>query len=141
MYKEQIISFFKSNIFKGIVFVLISIAIYFLLPLDSLYLMTFKTILISISFLCLAISYDVKLLNNSMTKTIGEISFHIYLCHMVIFRIIEKVGLLNVFKNAWLSYIALFVMVFIGAITLAVLFNKLLLFLEKRMYKNENTTC
>ena len=46
-------------------------------------------------WLCYAIGEDSRLLNNSITKFMAAISMEIYLCHMVIFRVIEKMKFLS----------------------------------------------
>lgn len=45
------------------------------------------------------------LLNNKVVTYISSLSMEIYLCHMVVFRIIEKFGLLRLASNESLSYL------------------------------------
>lgn len=141
LYKDIIIDFFKKNRIFGLLFVIISIFIYYFTSLNNEYLMLIKTSLISLSFLCYAISYKSILLNNKITKFLGNISFHIYLCHMVIFKILDRFNLLHVINNNWISYLIVFIAVILGAIVLAKLFERVMIVIEKRKIKDENTTC
>ena len=56
------------------------------------------------------------ILRNTVTKFISGISMEIYLCHMVIYRIVEKFHLLYMFENEILSYIFAVILVITGAI-------------------------
>ncbi len=64
-----------------------------------------KAILSSLLIIC-AISFDKsKLLTNKLIQYIGSISFEMYLSHMIIFRLLEKIHLLYVFGDNVFSYI------------------------------------
>lgn len=51
-----------------------------------------------------------KLLSNSFTKHISDISFELYLAQMLAFRLLEKLHLLYVFGTGWISFIVTFVL-------------------------------
>lgn len=42
---------------------------------------------------------------NPVAKFLGGISFEIYLCHMVIYRVLEKLHIIHLFGNGLLAYI------------------------------------
>ena len=42
---------------------------------------------------------------NPVAKFLGGISFEIYLCHMIIYRVLEKLHLIHLFENGLLAYI------------------------------------
>ena len=67
-----------------------------------------------------AIGSDGKILNNKLTSFISNISFEIYLCHMVVFRIVEKLNLKYIFGTGWLSYIFTIILVVVGAVLFSV---------------------
>ena len=48
----------------------------------------------------------------------------IYLSHMVIFRVVEKLKLNRILGNGWLQYIAISVLVIAGATVFAVVMQK-----------------
>lgn len=56
------------------------------------------------------------LLNNKIVTYISGLSMEIYLCHMVVFRFIEKMGILRMISNELLSYIVAVTMTSLGSI-------------------------
>ena len=60
-----------------------------------------------------ALREDSPLLENKLTEFLSGISMEIYLCHLLFFRILQRLGLANLFENSLLSY------VFTAVITLA----------------------
>lgn len=75
---------------------------------------TYTCLLVSVAFLLLAISIGNKCFK--IVSFISGISMEIYLTHMVIFRIIEKLGINKMFGNGWLQYIITVFSVLVGAI-------------------------
>lgn len=59
------------------------------------------------------------ILQNPVTKFLSEISMEMYLCHMVIFRLIEKIGFTHLFNSDVLSY----AVTAVGTITGSILFS------------------
>jgi peptidoglycan/LPS O-acetylase OafA/YrhL len=57
-----------------------------------------------------------KILSNPFTRFISDISFEIYLCHMVIYRIIEKTHMLHSFDSDLNSFVFSFITTFTGAV-------------------------
>ena len=57
---------------------------------------------------------------NPVAKFLGGICFEIYLCHMVIYRVLEKLHLIHVFENELLSYIFTSVAVVCGSVVFSV---------------------
>ena len=72
---------------------------------------------------------------NLVAKFLGGISFKIYLCHMVIFRVIEKLYLVHLFGNGLLAYIFTAVAVICGSVVFSVcakwFLNKIETFLKE----------
>lgn len=95
-------------------------------------------------WLIYAIGTEGKILNNTVTTFISSISMEIYLCHMVIFRVVEKMKLTAVVgENIW-SYIITVILVIGGAIIFALCakwFLKKQLFLSKRKKLFEGISC
>ena len=135
LYKENIIKFYKTKRILGLIFVITSAIFFFTIPAKNIYILPYRSLLLAISLLCYGISYDSKLLNNKVTTFLGNISFEIYLCHMVIFRIIDKMNLVHIFNNNWCSYICTTTMVIIGSVILSVLFKKICMVIEKKVLK------
>ncbi|MDD3139238.1 MAG: acyltransferase [Lachnospiraceae bacterium] len=78
------------------------------------------------SWLIYAIGTKSKLLDNKITRFLSNISMEVYLSHMVMFRIIEKMHLNFVFGAGWLSYITTVIIVIVSSILFSVLIKKLL---------------
>ena len=138
LYKDNIIKIFNKTRIIGIVVLITSIILYYTLPISNEYILLLRASIISISLLCYSISYNSKLLNNKITNFIGNISFEIYLCHMLIFRLIEKMKITNLFGNNWISYITTSLLVIIGSIVFSMAFKLLYSTIEKGLNKNEN---
>ena len=94
--------------------------------------------MIFLPLLTYAITYDSKVLNNKFTNFIGNISLEIYLCHMVIFRIVEKFRISTLFSSSWMVYIFTSIIVLFGAIIVASCFKYVYGKIERIVYKNEN---
>lgn len=75
------------------------------------------------------------ILKNPLTKFLSGISLEIYLCHMVVFRAIEKVGLTHLFKLDVWSYIVTALGTIIGAVLFSVMLTKGLEFVKRRIKK------
>ena len=74
---------------------------------------------------------------NPVAKFLGGISFEIYLCHMVIYRVLEKLHLIHLFENGLLAYIFTAVAVICGSVVFSVcakwFLNKVETFLKERV--------
>lgn len=73
---------------------------------------------------------------NPVAKFLGGISFEIYLCHMVIYRVFEKLQLVHLFGNGLLAYIFTAIAVICGSVVFSVcakqFLNKIETFLKER---------
>ena len=67
-------------------------------------------------WLMYAVGTDTWALNNRFTKYISKISLEIYLCHMMAFRVVEKVHLENIIGSKDWLYVLTFLVTLIGAI-------------------------
>ena len=74
---------------------------------------------------------------NPVTKFLGGICFEIYLCHMIIYRVFEKLHLVHLFGNGLLAYIFTAVAVICGSVVFSVsakwFLNKIDTFLKERV--------
>ena len=138
LYKNNICNFFQNKRILGLLIILILTVLYFILPVDNEYLSSLKIILLFTSLLCYAISFDSIILNNKVTNLISSISFELYLCHMMVFRIIEALKLTNVFGNNWISYLFVFILVVTGSILIIMFFKKIYILFERKVLGNEN---
>ena len=65
-------------------------------------------------------------LENRVTKFFSGVSMEIYLSHMVIFRVVEKLKLNQILGNGWLRYVVTSVLVIAGATVFAVVMQKII---------------
>lgn len=68
------------------------------------------------AWLMYAIGTKTWVLNNRFTRYISKISLEIYLCHMMAFRVVEKLHVETVTGNADLLYVVVSLMTLLGAI-------------------------
>lgn len=81
-------------------------------------------LLVSCSLLIYSLIKRGGVLENRVTKFFSGISMEIYLSHMVIFRVVEKLKLNRILGNGWLQYIVTSVLVIAGATVFAVVMQK-----------------
>lgn len=74
-----------------------------------------------------------SLLENRVTKFFSGISMEIYLSHMVIFRVLQKLHLNTVLGNGWLQYSILVVAVIAGASMFAVVMKMVIMNFWKKI--------
>ena len=137
LYKDSIIKILNKNRIISLMILIISIIIYFVIPNND-YLFTIRILPMCIMLLAYAISFDSKILDNKFTGFISSISLEIYLCHMVMFRIVEKLQLLKLIDNNLCSYFFVYGLVLIGAIGIAIGFKVVWNYVEKKVFRREN---
>ena len=123
LYKDQIIKIFSSKKILSLTLLTVSLFLFYIIPINNQYMMLPKNILLFSSLMIFAISNKSKVLDNKFTKEIGNISFEIYLCHMVIFRAIEKLNILNAFNNNLIAYIIGSILTILGSIVFSMGFK------------------
>lgn len=64
------------------------------------------------------------ILKNRLTNFISGISMEIYLSHMMIYRILEKLNLAHMTNNRYTSYIIVSILVLVSAIVFSVITKK-----------------
>lgn len=108
---------------------LLSVSLYYLVG------GVYSCLLVSISFLLLAISIGGGY--SRIVSFISGISMEIYLSHMVVFRLVEKIGLNRMFGNGWLQYFITVGLVFVGAACFSVIVKKFIGIAEKKLVGKE----
>ena len=76
-------------------------------------------------------------LSNRVMKLLSSLSLEIYLCHMVVFRVVEKMHLTHVFSNELLSFIFVSVIVFAGSVCGSAMFQKVYGSIRKNYMKGK----
>lgn len=85
-----------------------------------------KLIILFAAWMCYAVSVKSVVLFNPFTKFMNEISFEIYLSHMMVFRALEKAKLLNLAGNGILSYAVSCLAVIAGSAVFSVIAKKII---------------
>jgi len=126
MYKEEIARFIQNKKILSLITIIVLTILFFALP-NNKYLNVYKYLILYSSYIIFAISVETKILNNKLFNYIGkEYTFQIYLSHMIIFRLIEKLHLLSVFSNDIINYILVCVATFVGSFVFSYIIEKIL---------------
>ncbi len=117
--------------------------IYYNLPnyiMISENLFVIEMIIIFSTYLIYAIGNNKsKFLNNRFTKIISDISMEIYLSHMLIFRIVDKLQLQLIINNNLILFFVIFITTFILTALFSYTFRKYLLpIINKFFFKEQN---
>lgn len=70
-----------------------------------------------------ALSDRKALLSNRFTRKISDISLEIYLSHVVILRILQKIGIICMVSDPTIAYIMMVLLTFVGAVIFARIFH------------------
>lgn len=115
LYRKELAEFaIKYKVLAGIILLATTIA-YFMVGASTLTMLAFCT-----AALVYAIGCKQGVLVNPIANFLGSISFEIYLCHMVIYRILEKLHLLYLFGNGLQAYIFTAVLVVCGSVVFSI---------------------
>lgn len=95
----------------------------------------YSCLLVSAAFLLLAISIGGGY--SRIVSFISGISMEIYLSHMVVFRLVEKMGLNRMFGNGWFQYFITVLLVLVGAASFSVVVKRFIEITEKRLVRKE----
>lgn len=72
---------------------------------------------------------------NKAVRFLSSVSMEIYLCHMFVFRVIEKLHLLHITGNEILNYVMVGVATICGAIIMALILKKMIELLTRKLQK------
>lgn len=115
LYRKELAEFAsKYKIIAGAILVVASVA-YFAIGGSTLTMLLF-----CVAALVYTLGCNRGVLVNPVAKFLGGISFEIYLCHMVIYRVLEKLHLVHLFENDLLAYIFTAIAVICGSVVFSV---------------------
>lgn len=128
LYKETLQEIAEKYHWLLLAAILALTAVYYMVSSSSyVMLILFSTMLIY----ALRDSGKAYILCNPFTKFLSGISLEIYLSHMIVFRIIEKLGMTKLFTSDLLSYAVTSVGTIVGTIVFALVMKKALEYLTK----------
>ena len=133
LYRKELAEFTsKHKVIAGAILLIAAVA-YFALGGNTLTMLFFCVAALAYTLGC----KRGGVLVNPVAKFLGGISFEIYLCHMVIYRVLEKLHLVHLFGNGLLAYIFTAVAVICGSVVFSVcakwFLNKIKTFLKERV--------
>ncbi|MCD7796367.1 MAG: acyltransferase, partial [Clostridiales bacterium] len=110
LYKDNVEKLINNHLWLGAAFFIIGFCLVFVI--DNSFSSIYKTVfgllknILGFSMIVLgSISKSVKIWDNPISKFISNISLEIYLSHMMVYRITEKVGITTIAGNTVISYI------------------------------------
>ena len=130
LYRDRLHTVMQNKSRWGIYFLLAISVITYYSFISSDYL---SLIIFSIMCICCLRTDEGGIFQSTPCLWLGKISMEIYLCHMVTFRVIEKLNLLTLVENRWACYLLVSAMTIIGAIIMSVIFRKTLMTFRKKL--------
>ena len=125
LYRNEIV---KWNQWIVFFIVAVSVVLYYLIGENTGTCLLISSVLLTYSLISRG-----RILQNRVTKFISGFSMEIYLSHMVIIRIVEKLGLNVILGNGWIQYIVTSVLVLLGTMLFAAAAQKMIGSVKKRM--------
>ena len=134
LYRKELTNFASNHKVIAGAILLIATVVYFAVGGNTFTMLFFCVVALVYTLGC---KREVGGLVNPVVKFLGGISFEIYLCHMVIYRVLEKLHLVHLFENGLLAYIFTAVAVICGSVVFSVcakwFLNKVETFLKERV--------
>lgn len=133
LYRKELAGFAqKHKVVVGTI-LLVSTVAYFVLGSSTFTMLFFCVVALIYALGCKAEG----VLINPVAKFFSGISFEIYLCHMVIYRVIEKLSLIHLFGDGILAYVFTATVVICGSVVFSVcakwFLNKIETFVKERV--------
>lgn len=119
IYRDNIQNIVSKYKLLNVVAIIVMVFLWYFNPYEHIAVLW--TLLLFGNILCYAISIKSHFLSNRFTKFISSISLEIYLGHMFIFRICEKINFLHLFDNEIISYLLSSILVIIGSVLFAMI--------------------
>lgn len=129
LYREEIM---KLNQWVALGIVGGAVVLYYLIGGNAM-----MCLLVSGTLILYTVIKSGGVLENRVTKFFSGISMEIYLSHMVILRVVEKLKLNRILGNGWLQYIVTSVLVITGATVFAVVMQKIISKTMEKMNKRK----
>lgn len=132
LYRNELL---KLNRLIGLGAAAASVVFYYILDGNTAGCLLISICWLSYAIICAGGGGPVRksyLLENRITNFVSGISMEIYLSHMVIFRVVEKLSLNRIIGNGWIQYIFTVVIVLLGTVLFAAVMQKLIGLAEKK---------
>lgn len=122
----------KNNRIVAVIILAITASVYYFLSQNDLVMAVF-----SVAIIIFAITTDGKLGENKLIKKLSSISFEVYLSHMMIYRVLERVKITHIFGVNAFSYGMTAILTLAGAIVFSciakVVLEKFIICMKERV--------
>lgn len=132
LYRNNILRF--NQCYKWVRWVFIAVGLYLTLCLNSAWgilLATVKNLFGFALILIGAISERNVVLSNKFVDRVSDISLELYLSHVFIFRVIQKLGIMNMIQHPTISYVVAVLLTFACSVVFTMAFRRCGLALSK----------
>ena len=125
LYRNEFMTYVKKCRYGYLLAILLmTIASFYVWPQISGLVEPFVCLIIFSLWVIYAISTESIILNNKWVTFISGISLEIYLCHMFVYRILEKMHILYIFGRGYLAYVSMVFVTLFGTICVSLLSQK-----------------
>lgn len=116
----------------ALIVLIISVVFYYTISYSDI-----VTLIIFASLLIVVICFDnnncKSVLQNKVINYLGSISMEIYLCHMFVFRAIEKLKLISITQNSLINYLIVSIATIGGSIVITYVIKRVIDILRKKV--------
>lgn len=123
LYRQKILNYNKNLIS----FITVGVVVAYYIFDENVYM----CLSVACMFLIYAILKQGGILENKITKFFSNLSLEIYLSHMLIFRIVEKLNLITILGNGWLQFLLTVIIVICGATIFLYIMKKIIDYMFK----------
>lgn len=106
----------------------IAVVVFYFAINDSVYTLFAMYVIFAMGGIVLSGSVSKIVFQNRAVRFLASISMEIYLCHMFVFRVIEKMRLLHITGNEILNYAVVCIATLCGAIIMSLVLKKIISF-------------
>ena len=125
LYRNEFMTYVKKCRYGYLLAILLmTIASFYVWPQISGLVEPFVCLIIFSLWVIYAISTESIILNNKWVTFISGISLEIYLCHMFVYRILEKMHILYILGRGYLAYVSMVFVTLFGTICVSLLSQK-----------------
>lgn len=127
LYKAEIEEIINKYVLPIVIGCIGLTVLYYFIPdqIKGIDLVAFKCLILYSSWLCVALGKTNVVMSNKFTALISGISMEMYLSHMVVYRLIEKVRISKIFGNSIVGYICTCLAVIALLVSAIVIYKKI----------------
>ncbi len=125
LYRNELIAYVRKRKYGYLLFILLmTIASFYVWPQISSMMEPFACLVVFSLWVIYAISVESVALNNKCVTFISGISLEIYLCHMFVYRALEKMHGLYILGRGYTAYALTVFVTLLGSICVSLLYQK-----------------